>query len=365
MTEPERRPPRPRAFRLDGEKVVSPDSLGSGAEAPRPFAAKVLESEEDIFASVAGDFPADPSDEEAATEKAQAKGLLGGWVFSVPGLFWSALSGLVSLALTLWVTELVEGLFARSALLGTLGLALAATLFIAALILLAREIRAILRQNRIARLHLALAAARAENDGQAARARLAELCDLYVSRPDMAQARARVKALSDEIIDGRDLIDLAERTLIAPLDALARREIAAAAKRVSLVVTVSPRAILDVIFVAAQAVVLMRRIAEIYGGRPGLFGFFKLARSVGAHLAITGGLAIGDSLLQQLVGHGLAAKLSARLGEGVLNGLLTARVGLSAMAVCRPTPYCAEKAPGVKDVAPFLFGDKGGKAAST
>ena len=365
MTEPERRPPRPRAFRLDGEKVVPPDPQGSSAEAPRPFAAKVLESEEDIFASVAGDFPADPSGEEAATEKAQAKGLLGGWVFSVPGLFWSALSGLVSLALTLWVTELVEGLFARSALLGTLGLALAAALFIAALILLAREIRAILRQNRIARLHLALAAARAANDGQAARARLTELCELYVSRPDMAQARARVKALSDEIIDGRDLIDLAERTLITPLDALARREIAAAAKRVSLVVTISPRAILDVIFVAAQAVALMRRIAEIYGGRPGLFGFFKLARSVGAHLAITGGLAIGDSLLQQLVGHGLAAKLSARLGEGVLNGLLTARVGLSAMAVCRPTPFCAEKAPGVKEVAPFLFGDKSNKAAST
>ena len=364
MSEPQNRPPRPRAFRLDGENVVAPDSQAAGAEGPRPFGAKVLEAEDDIFASVAGDFPADPEAEESATETAQAKGLLGGWVFSIPGLFWSALSGLVSLALTLWVTELVEGLFARSALLGALGLALAATLAIAALILLAREIHAILRQNKIAQLHLALAAAHAGNDGKTARTRLKELCDLYVSRPETAQARARLIALSDEIIDGRDLIDFAERTLIAPLDALARREIAAAARRVSLVVTVSPRAILDVIFVAAQAIALMRRIAEIYGGRPGLFGFFKLARSVGAHLAITGGLAIGDSLLQQLVGHGLAAKLSARLGEGVLNGLLTARVGLSAMAVCRPTPFCAEKAPGVKDVAPFLFGDKANRTAS-
>jgi len=364
MSEPEYRPPRPRAFRLDGEKVVTPGAQPSSAETPRPYAAKVVEAEEDIFASVAGDFPADPNAEEAATETAQAKGLLSGWVFSVPGLFWSALSGLLSLALTLWVTQLVEGLFAHSALLGTIGLALAAAFAVAALILLSREVRAMLRQNRIAHLHLALAAARAENDGPAARARLNELCDLYVSRPETAQARARLKSLADEIIDGKDLIDLAERTLIAPLDAAARKEIAAAAKRVSIVVTVSPRAILDVIFVAAQAIALMRRIAEIYGGRPGLFGFFKLARSVGAHLAITGGLAIGDSLLQQLVGHGLAAKLSARLGEGVLNGLLTARVGLSAMAVCRPTPFCAEKAPGVKEVAPFLFGDKSKSAAS-
>ena len=161
-----------------------------------------------------------------------------------------------------------------------------------------------------------------------------------------------------QIIDGRDLIDLAERNLVAPLDKEAEREIAAAAKRVSVVTAVSPRAVLDVVFVAGQAIVLMRRIAEIYGGKPGLFGFFKLARSVGAHLAMTGAVAVGDSLLQQVVGHGVAARLSAKLGEGVLNGLLTARVGLSAMAVCRPTPFIAEKPPGVKDVAPFLLGEK-------
>jgi putative membrane protein len=28
------------------------------------------------------------------------------------------------------------------------------------------------------------------------------------------------------------------------------------------------------------------------------------------------------------------------------------------MAVCRPMPFCAEKQPGVAEVAPFLFGDK-------
>ncbi|MCL0149204.1 DUF697 domain-containing protein, partial [Klebsiella pneumoniae] len=70
-----------------------------------------------------------------------------------------------------------------------------------------------------------------------------------------------------------------------------------------------------------------------------------------------GGMAIGDSLVQQVVGHGIAARLSARLGEGVLNGMLTTRIGLSAMAVCRPMPFAALKQPAVKDVAPFLFSD--------
>ena len=122
-----------------------------------------------------------------------------------------------------------------------------------------------------------------------------------------------------------------------PLDDKAQGEIAAAAKRVSLVTAISPRAMLDVVFVVAQIVRLVRRIAEIYGGRPGLLGLIKLARSIGAHIAITGGMAVGDSLLQQLVGHGIASRISARMGEGVLNGLLTTSVGLP------PSPSAARR----------------------
>ena len=48
-------------------------------------------------------------------------------------------------------------------------------------------------------------------------------------------------------------------------------------------------------------------------------------------------------------------RLGGRMGAGVLNGLLTARVGLSALAVCRPAPFAVVKPPGVSEVAPFLF----------
>ena len=132
--------------------------------------------------------------------------------------------------------------------------------------------------------------------------------------------------------------------------------IASAAKRVSVVTALAPRAIIDVVFVAAQAVRLIRRIATIYGGRPGLFGFLKLLRSIASHLAITGGMAAGDSLLQQFVGHGIAAKLSA-LGEGDEWAAHGARRAFR-QAVCRPLPSRPARA-SVGDVAPFLFkGDK-------
>ncbi len=58
------------------------------------------------------------------------------------------------------------------------------------------------------------------------------------------------------------------------------------------------------------------------------------------------------------MGQGLAAKLSARLGEGVINGILTARIGLAAIAVCRPLPFAARKAPTLREVAGGLFSKK-------
>jgi len=56
-----------------------------------------------------------------------------------------------------------------------------------------------------------------------------------------------------------------------------------------------------------------------------------------------------------VLGHGLASRLSARLGEGVLNGLLTARVGLAAIAASRPLPFMAVSAPRLKDVMGSLL----------
>ena len=330
---------RPRAFRLDDGKA-----LGEQIEieaTPDPYEREAL----------APDQPAG----EAAVEIAQRRGMVARTFLSWGGLFWSAFGGLLTLALGLWADQLVRDLFARTPALGWIGVSLLAALVVAMLVLGAREMLAVSRQKRIATLHAALAAARAADDRDAARRLLRELSALYEARPETAQARANVDELTREIVDGRDLIDIAERGLMHPLDEEVRREIAAAARRVSVVTAISPRAVLDVLFVLAQAARLVRRISDIYGGRPGFLGFFRLIKSVGAHLAITGGMAVGDSIVQQILGHGIAARLSARLGEGVLNGLLTARVGLSAMAVCRPMPFAAEPPPGVGDVAPFLF----------
>ncbi len=340
--------PRPRAFRLDDERVAVDD-------APAPAApTATIRSQGAAIPEPSAPEPIDEA--ERAVEAAQSTGMLARWRPKLATLVWAGLTGLVSLGLGLWMSELIENLFARARSLGAIGAAFAALFLVGLLGLAIREIAALVRQSRIAELHAALARAHASDDRVAARALVGKLAALYERRAETAQARAEVAQARRAIVDGRDLIDIAERALLRPLDVKAQAEIAAAARRVSMVTAISPRAVLDMIFVVAQIVRLVRRIAELYGGRPGFFGFVKLARSIFAHIAITGGMAVGDGLVQQLVGHSIASRISARMGEGVLNGLLTARVGLSALAVCRPAPFAIDKPPGVSDVAPFLFG---------
>ena len=182
-----------------------------------------------------------------------------------------------------------------------------------------------------------------------------DLATFYADRPALKGGRARLATLGDAILDVDDRIGIAEHELLAPLDRQARNAIATASKQVSAVTALSPRAIVDVAFVVYAAVRLLRRIAAIYGGRPGLLGFLRLARAAFAHLTVTGGMAVGESVLQQVLGLGVAARISAKLGEGVLNGLMTARFGLAALAVCRPLPFTRETQPKLADVAGELL----------
>jgi putative membrane protein len=270
-------------------------------------------------------------------------------------LFWVATAGLVVLATGLAVAHLIEDLFARSEGLGFLGLGFAFVAALAFAVVVAREAIGLLRLATIEKLHARASAVLSSDDRAESRKIVQELIRLEQQNPHLARARATLQNHATDIIDGADMIRLAERELMTPLDQDARRLVSAAAQRVSLVTAVSPRALVDVLFVFAASLRLIRQLARLYGGRPGALGMIALLRHVIAHVAITGGMAASDSLIQQMLGHGLAAKLSQRLGEGMLNGLLTARLGLAAIDVTRPLPFTALPRPALADLAKDLL----------
>lgn len=325
----------PRAIRLDaggdGDEVRG-EELRVHAQAARDVAV-VPETE-----------PVEP--EPAAIVPAPVKRGFG-W----GSLFVAGLGGFLSLSVGVWAERTIVSLLDQNPALGIAALICAGLALLALLVMLGRVLRDILRERRVEALREKAVAALATGALDEAKAVAGALETLYAGRPELAQGRAELTAGLPQLFAAHDVLTVAERSLMTPLDRLAQAQVAQAARRVSLVTAVSPRALIDVVFVLVACARLLRAIATVYAGRPGALGLLRLGRQVLSHLVVTGGVAAGDALVQQVLGQGLAARLSAKLGEGVLNGLLTARIGLAAMAVCRPLPFVEAKAPTLSDVA--------------
>jgi putative membrane protein len=254
------------------------------------------------------------------------------------GVFFSALLFLIALWASNAALALIEDLFSRSIYLGYAATIAAGLAGLAAIVIILREIWGLVSLRRIEHIQSKAAHAINFDDKTAAEEATANLRALYANRADCAYGLKQLASHDHEIIDPRNRIRLAERHLLTPLDEEAHRIVARAARRVTLLTTVTPAAALDILFVAAQNIRMLRELASLYGGRPSALSTWRLARLVIAHLAVAGGLALSDTLLQHLLGKGLLGRLSARFGEGAVNGILTARIGLAAMAVCRPIP---------------------------
>ncbi|MET0748797.1 MAG: TIGR01620 family protein [Rhizobium sp.] len=334
-------PRRPAAFSVDPQTpptVADPQAMNAQRR-PQSFDADVIltPEEEDPFLNSSG------------TAAGQLPSLTPHRRFSFAKVALAAFGILLSLAFGLWTDALIENLFSRADWLGYAALGVLAIGILAVLGIVLREIAGMMRLAAVHAIRTEAEAAAIETKPARARALIERLSTLFYAKPATARGRAALKATENDIIDTAGLMALAERELLGPLDREGRALILMASKRVSVVTAVSPRAIVDLLYVLYEATRLVRAMADLYGGRPGTLGMLKLMRDVVAHLAVTGSIAVGDGLVQQIVGHGLASKLSARLGEGVVNGLMTARIGIAAMDFCRPLPFKALKRPGIGD----------------
>jgi putative membrane protein len=261
--------------------------------------------------------------------------------------FWRLGFAVISFGVSIWAWDAINGLLARNTYLGGIAVALVGAFALVCFGIVIRELAALTRLRRLDQIQNAAETAISSDDVGAAGRVTDQLNSLYASRADVAWGRDRLAERRGEVFDADGLLNLAETELLLPLDAAAKREVEAAARQVATVTALVPLALADVFTALAANLRMIRRIAEIYGGRTGTFGGWRLTRTVLTHLVATGAVAVGDDLIGSLAGGGILAKFSRRFGEGIINGALTARVGVAAMEVCRPLPFRVAGRPSV------------------
>lgn len=267
----------------------------------------------------------------------------------------SAMMGLAALAAGLWFTRFVSVALERQDWVGWLAFGLMVTIAVALAVILLRELIGFRRLARLSRLRKLVRNSIATGDVQQERAAVKALARHYHGRADMAWGLARLADHKGDVLAPSELLRLADRELLSPLDSEARRVILKASKRVATVTALSPIMWIAMGFVLVENVRMFRTLAGLYGGRPGTLGALRLARLVVTHIIATGGIAMTDDLLGQFLGQDVLRRLSRRLGEGAFNGALTARLGVAAVEVTRPLPFLDAEPLRVREIFSELF----------
>lgn len=316
MSDPEHKPPRaPRAFRIDDPALKPADDIPEPAPASPARRAQIPQSPRGLGVS----------DIERG--------------FRWGSLMLSAMLALASLAAGLWFTRFVTIALQRQDWVGWVATALMVLIAASGVILLLKELWGFRRLARLAHLRKLVRDLRTSEDPKREREAVRLLVRHYTGRSDLKWGLQRLAEHAGDVLAPGELIRLADRELLQPIDNDARRVILKSAKRVATVTALSPMMWIAMGYVLVENVRMFRSIATLYGGRPGALGALRLGRLVVTHIIATGGLAMTDDLLGQFLGQDALRRLSRRLGEGAFNGALTARLGVAAVEVTRPAPF--------------------------
>ncbi|ELK0737638.1 TPA: TIGR01620 family protein [Klebsiella oxytoca] len=188
--------------------------------------------------------------------------------------------------------------------------------------------------------------------GRAFCEKLARQAGLDQSHP----ALQRWYAAIHETQNDREVVSLYAQILQPVLDAQARREISRSAAESTLMIAVSPLALVDMAFIAWRNLRLINRIATLYGIELGYYSRLRLFRLVLLNIAFAGASELVREVGMDWMSQDLAARLSARAAQGIGAGLLTARLGIKAMELCRPLPWIADDKPRLGDFRRELIG---------
>ena len=162
-------------------------------------------------------------------------------------------------------------------------------------------------------------------------------CDLLFDK-EIEQDKLWQDALNGQHCDS-ELLQLYSRLVLTKVDEKAMAEIARFSTEAVVLVALSPVAIIDMLIILWRNLRMINKVAGLYGLKLGYWSRIKLIRQVFVNMVYAGASELVADFGAEMIGADLLGKLSGRLAQGLGAGMLTARLGVKTMQLCRPIPF--------------------------
>lgn len=257
--------------------------------------------------------------------------------------------------------DFAAGLFDRSVWLGGAFSALLALVAVGAVGVVGREFWSLRRLGRVEDLRVEgeqLMASEAHGRGEDF---LRKVEKLYRERTELDKPIWRFHDQASDALNDRERLELFAHTVFGPIDQAAYQTVKRSGRDIAVLTALTPIGALDSLIVLVRTVTMMRGIAKLYGVRPGFTATIRLAKRGIRNIVIAGVGELVSHAAVETAGASLLRVLSARAGQGAVNGLLAARIGLSIMQICRPIPFTGDELPSLKKLRAEILKDIGGE----
>jgi putative membrane protein len=166
-----------------------------------------------------------------------------------------------------------------------------------------------------------------------------ELSAFYADKPHAIHFRHCINSLPDYAND-REVLAHIDAAFLQPLDQEALRRVSRYSAQNGVVVAASPWAIVDSVLALWRSIKMIDDVAQTYGLRPSKLSRLKLLKKVLHQLTFVAvSEVLLDELLEQMGVVTIVGIASTRIAQGLGASVYTAKVGLAAMQVSRPSEF--------------------------
>ncbi|WP_457743781.1 TIGR01620 family protein [Sulfurimonas sp.] len=129
-----------------------------------------------------------------------------------------------------------------------------------------------------------------------------------------------------------------DRNVLAVLDKKAKEKITKASIQAAISTAISPLALLDALIVIWRSFLLTKEIAQIYGYKPNIYTTLILLKRGAFNVFFAGAAELASEYANETLHNSLLSKVSLSASQGIVNGVLLARLGYGIMRASRPLP---------------------------